>query len=514
MRINKFTKFCFYSVTLIFTLCFGFIILSLFINHTDHFQDYDPLIIIPGLIIYALFLFLIFKLLEKFNFIRRKFFPLFMFIYVIIQILVIIFLNIDPDWDQGIVLDFASGNSDNSYLYLFQNNATFAYLFKLYLAPFKLIGVSDLMIPAMCLNAFILDIGIIFLYRTIFFFQPRSRKIMAFLLFSCLTLLLYIPVVYTDIIPFTSISILCYYAFYFYQKHYTNQQLNRKDIFHALFLGTALALGIAVKFTVIIALIAFIIVLFFKKTPLPTIKHLSFSLIPLALVFLFNHLFISSRFDPTILNRDQVPITHWVMMGLNQDEFGGYNAEDYALTFKSGDYQQKITFNLAETKNRFNHLLETNSLLDFYLNKTALMWEDGSLFIPGLLRLAVHKNLIHEFILMNGKFFTFYIYYTEITHIFALLLVFISPFFILKYRRKTRNNQTPPQPAYPLPYLFALIALIGYFLFFLIWESSSRYMFQFFPILTIVIYYTLEYIVSNILSPTATSGYHRYDHHR
>ena len=480
MKNNNFLKILLKCIVAIFLICFGFILISLIFNKIIIFKKFNWIIILIGIIIYSGYLFLIYKILTKTNISEKKYVYIFMAIYAILQILIIIFLPVEPSWDFKVVFDIVTSNnssiSESIYFYQFQNNVLFAYLLKLFLIPFKLIKIKNLLIPAMIINAIVLDLGLIFVYRTInLIFKSKSKKILIYLLFTCLPILLYVPIIYTDTIAFTLISIICYYSVYFLKRTYPINNFDKKDLLKSIFLGLIIGIGINIKFTIIILFIAFLIIVFFKKNCLRTYKYAAFSILSMILIIFLNKTFITAKFNKDLLNDVKVPATHWIMMGLHN--YGNYNYEDYQNTFD--DYKLKIKYNKKEISNRIKKLFKTKKILTFYMNKNTYLWGDGTLYSPELLRLSTNKNIIHEFILSNGKYFNIFAYYLQVKHILLFILMLLSP--ILKKRNKN-----------DLIYYFIICALIGYFLFFNIWEVSSRYLFHILPIMLIACFYSIN----------------------
>ena len=284
---GKFPKFLLNCIVIFFLIGFGIILLSLLFNNLVLFEQFNIFSILLSLIIYSCYIFIVYKILDRMKFLRRKYFWIFMLFYILLQIIAIIFLTVEPGWDFKIVFEFAAGsNPDIMYFYQFQNNALFAYILKAFLYPFKLIGVQNLLIPAMVFNAFLYDVGLVFLYKIIVnFFNPKIKKLSVYLLFSTLPYLLHVPIVYTDSSVFALSSIITYYSFYFILHKFpasTFTFLDWKDIVRAIALGLSTGLIIYIKTPIFILFIALTIILCFKKYCLRTFKYLSFSVLAIA----------------------------------------------------------------------------------------------------------------------------------------------------------------------------------------------------------------------------------------
>ncbi len=494
MKKNKLINIIFLIINIIFILCMSFIITSCVINNDILFKDFNILIIIIGVLIYFLIIFILYKLLKKINLSINKIFIICMIIYLFFQLLTIIFLKVNPSWDFEAVFNIVSNslNGETSiassiYLYQFQNNVIYAYLLKFLLLPFAIFKISNFLIPAMIINAIILDIGIIFIYKTIkLLFNDQINKLFIILLFAFQPILLYVPIIYTDTMAFCFVAIILYLTIYLLSFENKDNRKISKDLIVSALLGIFFGIGMQVKFTIVILLIAFIIIILFKKGIKQSIKNISIILTCLLLVTIVIKVFINIRFDKETLNQNQVPITHWIMMGLSN--YGNYNAEDYKLTFQSGDYNDKIEFNKKETSKRLKDHINKHDLIKFYTKKTAYLWNDGSYYLPELLRLAENKNIIHEFVLSDGKYFNIYIYYLQIKHMFMLITLLLIPIL----SKGEKDNKVIKN--------YLLTAIIGYFLFFMIWEVSSRYLFHILPLLLITSFYSINLIIKKISS--------------
>ena len=163
---------------------------------------------------------------------------------------------------------------------------------------------------------------------------------------------------------------------------------------------------------------------------------------------------------------------------------GNYDGEDYKNTALAGDYQQKIAYHKTEIVNRLKNHIKSGDFALFYANKYTYMWGDGTFYATGVLSNPVNRNILHEFILPGGQYFTSFAYITQASYLFIFLLMFFSPFLT----RQKRN----------LPYYFLLLVMVGYFLFFSVWEVASRQLIYIYPIMLLIASYSLQSLASNI----------------
>lgn len=163
----------------------------------------------------------------------------------------------------------------------------------------------------------------------------------------------------------------------------------------------------------------------------------------------------------------EYPYTHWLMMGLRG--LGGYNGRDSAFTDSIEGKAEKQEANIKVIKERLNNYLEQHRLTEHFVRKAIWTWIDGTYFIPGHIRNYVKRCFLHEFFLRDGKYYHWYYGYSNA---YQLVLLFMMAMSLLKGIIKSKIN------------FMVLIkgAVFGLFLFLLIWESRSRYLYNMTPL--------------------------------
>jgi hypothetical protein len=225
-----------------------------------------------------------------------------------------------------------------------------------------------------------------------------------------------------------------------------------------------LAVGFMVKGTVGILLPAVLIWLFFQIKDFGFKKVFAFGCVFVVSFGVFAAAF-SFAVDKTGIttpeSRDvyEHPKTHWIMMGLLEN--GGYSIDDVNATRAAGNFAQKTDFNIKVIKERLgNYNFFTYLKLLFY-GKAARTWLDGAYFIN-------QGYLDSKFI--NSKAFV------GLT-MFNQLLLFTGLLCSFYYGGKfTKRDFT----------LLFRIALCGLFIFLLIWETRSRYIINFTPLILLL----------------------------
>ena len=490
MFIEKTRKILCYIVQSIFLLCFLFVLGSIFFNNTSALYKFKSSILIIGIILYFGFIILTKYLFSKIKLKSDLIFVCFFIIYVILQITVISFLKIKPSWDYGIVFNAVIKNLKGTlslnqfyYLYQFQNNVGYAYLLKLMLTPFYLIGVKSLLSVAMIINAIFIDVAIIFIYKIIkLLFEEKQRIVFILLTFLCYPLLFYIPITYTDTFSLPLVSIAMYIILYILKKK-DFSSMKAKTLFFLL--GLVIAAGMQLKLTIVILLIAFIITLVLFYNFKEYIKLIPLVIVGIIIIFVPVKLYTNSAFDKDGLKAQSVPPTHWIMMGLTNH--GNYNDTEYQNTFTAGNYNAKKKYNIKVIKARLSSLAKDNKLIVFYSGKISFLMGDGTLYVPGLLCDAKQNNVYSKFVIGTGKHYGLFAYISQIKHYFMLLIIFLIPFLDIKDKSGNKSIK-----------YFLLVSLIGVFMFFMMWEVSSRYLFHLIPLFFTTYFYGLSLIFNKI----------------
>jgi hypothetical protein len=184
---------------------------------------------------------------------------------------------------------------------------------------------------------------------------------------------------------------------------------------------------------------------------------------------------------------EPIPYTHWVMTGMNKETMGGYNDNDYnVITHPIRTKKERKEINIIEIKKRLSDFGPIG-YIDFLVKKAIITWGDGTFFVPEKLRRQVtNYSLMHEFVLVDGQYFSIYFTFSQIVYFTIMIFVTISSFILLN--RKDYHFVFSP-----------LLALLGIFLFLLIWETRSRYLVNFIPILILSSLVGFEFVFEKLI---------------
>ena len=231
--------------------------------------------------------------------------------------------------------------------------------------------------------------------------------------------------------------------------------------------GCTAFFGYKIKGSIIILFAAVLIYLLLK------LRFKRFLSAALAFVVGFGCLWVSynTAFNASgIVTEEQVyeqeyPATHWVMMGLSNH--GGFNYDDWQVTYGILGKNEKKEKNIEVIKERLEEM-GADGLLQHLTTKAIWTWGDGTYYVSTHLDDPIHRNILHEYVLYGGKYYDRLFAYCGGFQLLLLLLMALSAF------------KGVLRPSCDLTLLYRIV-VFGVFLFLLVWETRSRYLFSFTP---------------------------------
>ena len=343
---------------MMFQLVFVVILVgTIFDNKSLVLKTTSPIIVILGFIIFGLALILLYKLINKKidnNISLKKEIIISVIIFGIIfisQIIYAYYMKAYPGWDWNDIFSSAQNYVLNNktaidweYFKLFPNNYGMLYLEILLFKILNIFNIAKsttaLIYATIAVNIILIDIAIILTYLTIRNMLGKKQAI-----FSLIIMLLnnaffvYIPVFYTDTVTMLfPIAIL--YCYSLWDKKQNNNWL-------LVIISVTTIVGIKIKFTVIIMLIAIVIDMFMKNKFKKIIKPISILAVSMLLLYFLTS-FIETRLNifpyDISKNNKQMPYTHWIMMGMTEKDFQGgkkltgwynYDSMQYTLSYNT-----------------------------------------------------------------------------------------------------------------------------------------------------------------------------------
>lgn len=474
------------------SLLFITVFIFSFIYNSNVFYDDKPLLsILFCILILFVWLLIYYFTTKKIKNVSRKKIIIFLISYFLIVLAIQIFtikqLSVNPSWDFGVVFynakDFVLTGTRSLYSYpeyfqLFPNNIMLFFLLVIFIKIGLIFNIEPL-ISGYIMNILFIDLSIFFLYLTI-----KNKINIKGAIFGLIITLFFLPIfLYTPIIYSDTLSLFIPILFvYLYSKIQKND--NKRNIIIFLFIGIALFLGKELKITSLIIFVAITIKYLINHFEIKKFFFLVFSI----LIFLIceisfkNFIVDNKQFQFKVEGYENIPVTHWIMMGVedidsdntNRKSYGGYNEKDYELTKSYHTKKEAMIFNINEYMNRVKKM-GILGYLKYLIRKAVNIWTDGYYYSNiKLLRQPNHQDsLLYYFLFINPVTVTLLNAYSQGVSYAFILIVIIGAFIKLKSKN------------YDLDYL--RLTLIGLFIFFLLWENRSRYIFNYIPVFVLII---------------------------
>lgn len=361
--------------------------------------------------------------------------------------------------------DFIQRNYENGDYYLIQypNNFLPMLVFSLVYRIWYLIFGSVSRIPMLGLN--VLSINSAILMTALLARKTCGDRKAFFVLGLCALFVpyyTYTSYVYTDTlsIPYgIGAVLLTAYAL-------EAKTRGRRYLLYA-FSGAAVFIGFKLKGSIIVAAVAVIIYLLLK------LRFKQFICAALVFVIAFaglNLIYSASIKAAHFMTEEQsyereFPATHWIMMGLHGH--GGFSMDDNKFTKAIPGKNEKREANLEVIKEDIKEM-GADGLLQHWTTKAVWAWGDGTYYISGHIDKPIHQNILHDYVLDDGvHHYRLYAYCCG----FQLFLILMMALSSLKGFIKPRWDMI----------LLIRLSVFGVFLFLMLWEIRSRYLFNFTP---------------------------------
>lgn len=289
----------------------------------------------------------------------------------------------------------------------------------------------------------------------------------AFLSFFFLPYYTYTPYFYTDSlsVPF---GVLAIYLFIFAIK----SKKRISSFIYMFFVGATLLVGFRLKGSLIVVFVAIIIYAFMKFNIKSAFKLFGSMLVGFLLLFvIYNGVLNSCNITSNEIKfKEEYPLEHWVMMGLYGN--GSYHDPDSAFTRSHPNTEIKKQEAKRVIKERLNDYGPVG-LVDHLRTKARFTWDDGTYFISNHIYEPYKVSPIHSYLIKGSENYSSFYIYSNGFQLFLLLCIALSFFFGIK------------KPKVDIMLLLKII-LWGIFLFFLMWETRSRYLYNCLPIVLLI----------------------------
>lgn len=468
--MNKFLSISYKVIIAILIVLFSYITLVSAFYGLD--QNLSPIIVILGTII-TFFLFkIIYKQIQKLFSKKIKIIAIIISILFFIGLLLVgLLLPISSVTDLSHIIEYVnrmfsldSLTITGSYFSKYTNQVPlliFAYFFTKIGSIF---GCTNVVLMGTIFNALFMSIMAFFIYLTGKELKDEKTGLLA-LIFTVINPIFYLysSYFYTDTLcmPFAVIGL------YLAIKCIKTDSIKKKILFGILS-GLIFFIGLKVRIVVVILLIAILALILINKEIKHKLKIYLALLIGLA-VGLLGFKVIYNYFDINLNSHEAFPITHWLMMGLNEEHTGGYNGSDHDLTFNEKTYEKKKEANIEEIKSRLKELGPIG-LIKLEGAKIARTWSSGNYGVYAKLNNTSDGVGIYEYLGGYGNTNIFLKYSLQILKTYISFMILLG--LVTRFRKKSDTYHYED---------IIYIALFGAILFYILWESAQRYSLSFLP---------------------------------
>lgn len=464
--VNKMFNFV-NKFLLIFTIiCFSISLIGAIFFYTNRSYDYlNPLVLIVGSIVYLLLLIKLYKAIIKLDDKKKKiivgillglqFILLLISAFVISSIpqvdLIHILTEINSLNDTGSILN-------SVYYSVYPNNR---FLLIILYGLQKIIPISNQILFSL-LSTICISVMSLFTYKTVNKVLDLNKGLLS--LFICVLspiFYLYVSYYYTDVLmlPFASILI------YLIVK--TKDEKNLKsNVLYGLLIGIIAIIGYKIRAVAIFILVAYFVYLIFTKKILIVLKKFAPIIIGAILTITCIGT-IENKFFTNVNVDKEFPMTHWIMMGVNEKSDGYYSQDDYNLSSSASNVSERTDLNIKEIKNRLSDLgpFGTVKLL---VVKLVSVWGKGDYSYQKYLELVNDFNPSYSYLLEDKNIVINYL--LQFSKIVVMFMAIISLINIYKSGKKS----------------IIAISLFGAVFFYLVWEVCPRYGLSFLPWLILI----------------------------
>ena len=378
-------------------------------------------------------------------------------------------VSASPTWDFGIVFSAAkeyvlNGTMPGEYFTQFHNNAP---MYLLLVAFFKLLhafGAENFMPFALVLNNLLINASLLALYwalRQLYGAKNALFGLAGAFLFLCF--LMYGPILYTDTatMPFPILALALW-------LRVRRLPWGKGAALRCAAVGLLAAVGAWLKLTVAIMLIAVLIDAALGMARGAGWKRAGCALAAFAVLYGgLSAAALHAAWLPKYEKENSIPYLHWVMMGLYDD--GGYNDAAYKLTLQGDTYEERLEIDKKEITRKVREMGPAG-LAAHAANKLIFTFGEGMYHAPIKLDLgAVHQNPLQMYFIQGKQHLGRTAYATLAVQLALLAGLCLAAARAARFRAHGAT--------------VARVAVFGLLLFLLLWETRSRYLMNFLPVL-------------------------------
>lgn len=166
--------------------------------------------------------------------------------------------------------------------------------------------------------------------------------------------------------------------------------------------------------------------------------------------------------DDPARDGEALPATHWIMMGMQGD--GSYNSYDEWFITTTAPYDERVATNLRVIRERLEQMGPAGYLRLLW-RKSCRTFGSGTADMSYSYQYQDNSppaGWVYELVLENGRFYTLYNNLSQSAYLTLTALGVAGAFLTLRRRGEGAARFAPP------------LALCGFWLFMMLWESNHR----------------------------------------
>ena len=397
--------------------------------------------------------------------------------------------EVAPSWDWGQVLESASeyvlnGTLDaKEYYARYTNNqlclicmVTLFQWIRFALPDANFVDFQEISIVISCIFVW-LSIGMIYLIAKKVWGRRRAC-IAGMLAAGCLPLYMYAQFLYTDTPGMLLLTIQLYLGICIYKSH----RFYRK-LWLGIVLGIVAGITYHIKVIPFIVFLAIVIALFLQKERWYQ-KCILLLMMCLTLggviqcIGVYSDQYAEDCFGITDAIKDEweYPLTHWIMMGLNEKSDGGYMQDDVAYTATFETRKERTEENVRVILARLRCFGAADYIQFIFFDKMPRTWGDSCFAGDDyLFRMPYLPECpLVQIMKWNGTSHSYCLIYTWTYYVILFFGIVLSGLLALGHRGRQD------------PMMIGRIAMIGIALFQILWECNSRYVITFLPMMILM----------------------------
>lgn len=435
-------------------------------------QNLSPLVVILGTIVTFFFFKWLSKKLDKLSNKKIKIMAIILSIIFFIGLLLVgIFLPISSVTDLSHIIEYVNRMiSENNltitgaYFSKYTNQIPLLIFTYGFTKIGSIFGTTNVLLIGTIFNALFIAITGYFIYLIgKELHSPKTGLLSLIFMMINPIFYLYTSYFYTDTLcmPFAVIGL------YLIIKCFkTDKPLNK--ILLGILSGFFFFIGLKVRIVVAILLIAVLAYILINPKVLHKLKIYLALFIGL-FIGVIGFKIIYNYFEIDLDENAAFPITHWIMMGLNEEHTGGYNSIDHDLTYNEPTYEAKKEANIEEIKARISDLGPIG-LIKLEGMKIARTFSSGNYGVYAKLNNTADGTGLYEYLGGYGNTNILMKYSLQILKTYISFMILLGAYQIFRKKEIEYKEDT-----------IIYIALFGAILFYIIWESAQRYSLSFLP---------------------------------